>query len=163
MAHIHSLRTVVRDRIRIRGRKLFPVAPIRWHWRWRQFRLFLVRILSVFFLCCDWFVWSRKSWWIDSMAYRRRQQQGFSRPSFSTFEDENTRNPNSFPPSNDFVESSASSSSSSSLAAKAIRASSARRDSSLSSLYGLSSTSSPTAPSEPIPTPPPSSKVHSSL
>ncbi|XP_014518835.1 uncharacterized protein LOC106776049 [Vigna radiata var. radiata] len=92
------------------------------------------------------------------MAYRRRQQQGFSKPSFSTFEDETTRNPNSFPPPNDVVEGLASSSSSSSLAAKAIRASSARRDSSLSSLYGLSSTSSPTAPSEPIPTPPPSSK-----
>ncbi|ESW18906.1 hypothetical protein PHAVU_006G081100 [Phaseolus vulgaris] len=95
------------------------------------------------------------------MAYRRRQQQGFSKPSFSTFEDDITRNPNPFPPPNDVVEglASSSSSSSSSLAAKAIRASSARRDSSLSSLYGLSSASaSPAAPSEPIPTPPPSSK-----
>ncbi|KAL2990549.1 hypothetical protein AAZX31_11G208700 [Glycine max] len=95
------------------------------------------------------------------MAYRRRQQQGFSKPSFSTFEEEAaTRNPNNpFPPPNDDVEGSASSSSSSSLAAKAIRASSARRDSSLSSLYGLSSaSSSPVSPSQPTPTPPPSSK-----
>ncbi|KAG4920457.1 hypothetical protein JHK84_049310 [Glycine max] len=94
------------------------------------------------------------------MAYRRRQQQGFSKPSFSTFEEETTRNPNNpFPLPNDDVEGSASSSSSSSLAAKAIRASSARRDSSLSSLYGLSSaSSSPVSSSQPTPTPPPSSK-----
>ncbi|XP_020238033.1 uncharacterized protein LOC109817229 [Cajanus cajan] len=93
------------------------------------------------------------------MAYRRRQQQGISKPSFSAFEDEATRNPNLFPPPPDDVDASASSSSSSSLAAKAIRASSARRDSSLSSLYGLSSTSSsPTAASHPTPIPPPSAK-----
>ncbi|KAL2333099.1 hypothetical protein Fmac_014312 [Flemingia macrophylla] len=98
------------------------------------------------------------------MAYRRRQQ-GISKPSFSTFEDEATRNPNPFPPPppNDDVDASASasSSSSSSLAARAIRASSARRDSSLSSLYGLSSaSSSPVAapPSQPTPVPPPSAK-----
>ncbi|KAK7387314.1 hypothetical protein VNO78_28026 [Psophocarpus tetragonolobus] len=89
------------------------------------------------------------------MAYRRKQQQGLSKSSFSTFENDTTRNPNPFPPPNDDVEGS----SSSSLAAKAIRASSARRDSSLSSLYGLSSaSSSPVSPSQPTPTPPPSSK-----
>ncbi|MED6198671.1 hypothetical protein PIB30_068681 [Stylosanthes scabra] len=83
------------------------------------------------------------------MAYRRRAQQGFSKPS-STFEfdDDSFRNsPQPRSPSyssassssdqND-IDAAAFTSSSSSLAAKAIRASSARRDSSLSSMYGHS-------------------------
>ncbi|XP_062081658.1 uncharacterized protein LOC133788260 [Humulus lupulus] len=77
------------------------------------------------------------------MAYRRRQQPGFSRP-LATSVDEHNGNPLLPPPSipasasafgDDGYSSSSSSSSSSSLAAKAIRASSAYRDSSLSSAY----------------------------
>ncbi|RYR27547.1 hypothetical protein Ahy_B01g051564 isoform A [Arachis hypogaea] len=83
------------------------------------------------------------------MAYRRRPQQGFSKPS-STFEfdDDSFRNPpqprspsyssaSSTSDQND-IDAAAFTSSPSSLAAKAIRASSARRDSSLSSVYGHS-------------------------
>ncbi|XP_057724477.1 uncharacterized protein LOC130940379 [Arachis stenosperma] len=83
------------------------------------------------------------------MAYRRRAQQGFSKPS-STFEfdDDSFRNPpqprspsyssaSSTSDQND-IDAAAFTSSPSSLAAKAIRASSARRDSSLSSVYGHS-------------------------
>ncbi|MED6118715.1 hypothetical protein PIB30_005187 [Stylosanthes scabra] len=83
------------------------------------------------------------------MAYRRRAQQGFSKPS-STFEfdDDSFRNspqprsPSyssaSSPSDQNDIDAAAFTSSSSSLAAKAIRASSARRDSSLSSMYGHS-------------------------
>ncbi|XP_030504326.1 uncharacterized protein LOC115719421 [Cannabis sativa] len=70
------------------------------------------------------------------MAYRRKQQQGFSRP-LATSVDEHNGNYLHPPPSSVFGDDgySSSSSSSSSLAAKAIRASSAYRDSSLSSAY----------------------------